>query len=76
MAVTASLVPFATPVLMTLRLALEPKPAVWQIALSFALTAATTMLLVWAAGRIFRVGILMQGKSATFGEMVKWVRVG
>jgi ABC-2 type transport system permease protein len=74
MAVTASLVPLATPILMTLRLALKPGPAAWQIALSFVLTALTTGLLVFAAGRIFRVGILMQGKSATFGEMFRWMR--
>jgi len=74
MAVVASLVPVATPILMTLRLALKPGPAAWQIAASFVLTALTTALLVWAAGRIFRVGILMQGKSATFGEMLRWMR--
>jgi ABC-2 type transport system permease protein len=74
MAVVASLVPLATPILMTLRLALKPGPAAWQIAASFVLTALTTGLLVWAAGRIFRVGILMQGKSATFGEMLRWMR--
>jgi ABC-2 type transport system permease protein len=74
LAVVASLVPFATPVLMTLRLALTPGPAAWQIALSLVLTALTSVGFVWAAGRVVRVGILMQGKSAGFGEMMRWIR--
>ena len=76
MAVVASLVPFATPILMTLRMALTPAPAWWQILLGFLLTGATSLLFVWAGGRIFRTGILMQGKSATFAEMWRWVRAG
>ena len=40
------------------------------------LTTATSAFFVWVAGRIFRVGILMQGKSATFAEMWRWVRAG
>jgi ABC-2 type transport system permease protein len=76
LAVTTSLVPFATPVLMTLRMALTPAPPAWQVALGFALTLATTAAFVWAGGRIFRTGILMQGKSATFAEMWRWVRAG
>ena len=76
LAVTSSLVPFATPVLMTLRMALTPAPPAWQIALGFVLTLAATAFFVWAGGRIFRVGILMQGKSATFAEMWRWVRAG
>jgi ABC-2 type transport system permease protein len=76
MAVVASLVPFATPILMTLRMALTPAPPAWQIALGFVLTLATTAAFVWAGGRIFRTGILMQGKSATFAEMWRWVRAG
>jgi hypothetical protein len=28
---------------------------------------------VWAAGKVFRVGLLMQGKSASLAQMVRWV---
>jgi len=53
---------------------LPPGPPVWQIVLSVALTALTTVAAVYAAGKIFRTGLLMQGKAATFGEMWRWVR--
>ena len=32
------------------------------------------VLAVWAAGKIFRTGLLMHGKSATPAEMLRWVR--
>jgi len=44
-----------------------------QINLRAGLTFATAAALVWAAGRVFRVGLLMQGKTATFGQMVRWL---
>jgi ABC-type Na+ efflux pump permease subunit len=69
-----SLFPTATPFLMLLRIMLPPGPPIWQIALSVALTAVTSIAAVYAAGKIFRTGLLMQGKAATFGEMWKWVR--
>jgi ABC-2 type transport system permease protein len=69
-----SLIPIATPMLMLLRLSLQPGPPLWQVALSVVLTAATSLLFVWAAGKVFRTGILMQGKSASIGEMIRWVR--
>ena len=69
-----SLFPTATPFLMLLRIMLPPGPPFWQIALSVVLTALTSIAAVYAAGKIFRTGLLMQGKAATFGEMWKWVR--
>ena len=69
-----SFFPTATPFLMLLRIMLPPGPPVWQIAVSVAITALATVVMVYAAGKIFRTGLLMQGKAATFGEMWRWVR--
>ncbi len=68
-----SLFPFATPTLMMARLGVPPGPAWWEPVLGVAVVLATTIFCVYAAGRIFRVGILLQGKGAKIREMVKWV---
>ena len=72
--VVASLFPTASPFLMLMRLAMSPPPPMWQVALSVVLTLATTAVLVWAAARIFRVGLLMQGKPPNLPELMKWIR--
>lgn len=69
-----SLFPFATPYLMLLRLAIPPGPPAWQVALGLVLVVGTTVGMVWVAGRILRVGLLMQGKTASYREMLRWVR--
>jgi ABC-type Na+ efflux pump permease subunit len=68
-----SLFPPATPFLMLMRLALRPAPPVWQVGLSFVLTIATALLCAWAAGKIFRTGLLMQGKTPTYRDLARWV---
>ena len=73
MATVLSLVPTAAPFLMLLRISLRPGPPMWQVAVSVIIMACTALVLVWAAGKIFRTGLLMQGKSATFAEMARWV---
>jgi ABC-2 type transport system permease protein len=68
-----SLIPFMTPILMYLRIAVFPPPA-WQVALSFVLVVLAILAVVWAAARIYRVGILMYGKRPTLPEMIRWMR--
>jgi ABC-2 type transport system permease protein len=68
-----SLFPPATPMLMLLRIALPPGPAAWEIALSIVLTGGFTLACVWAAGKIFRMGILAQGQTPTWGRLLSWI---
>jgi ABC-2 type transport system permease protein len=74
LATALSIFPTSAPFLMMLRIAMQPGPPAWQIAVSLALMLVTVVFVVWAAGRIFRTGMLMQGKSATLAEMIRWVR--
>jgi len=68
-----SLFPPATPMLMLMRIAIPPGPPGWQIALGLVLTTAFTLGCVWAAGKIFRIGLLSQGQAPSFARLVKWV---
>jgi ABC-2 type transport system permease protein len=68
-----SFFPFATPGLMVARLAVPPGVDWWQPAVGALGVLLTTLLCVWAAGRVFRVGLLMQGKGARLGEVARWV---
>ncbi len=71
LAVWSSIFPLFSPIVMPARLPFHP-PA-WQIALSLTVLIATVIGLVWLAGRIYRVGILMYGKKVTFKELGKWL---
>ncbi|MHC4697666.1 MAG: ABC transporter permease [Planctomycetota bacterium] len=73
MSVVMSLIPPATPMLMVLRQVVPPGVPLWQPLLGIVLVLLTTLACVFAAGRIFRVGILMQGKGAKISEMLRWV---
>jgi len=72
-AVWTSMVPFFSPVLMYLRIAVQPPP-VWQIALSLALLVGTIAGILVLCARIYRIGILMYGKRPTLPEILKWLK--
>jgi ABC-2 type transport system permease protein len=75
-AVICSFFPFATPMLLVARQSVPPGVPVWQLVTGILLVLATTIFCVWAAGRIFRIGILMQGKGAKMSDLVRWVVKG
>jgi ABC-2 type transport system permease protein len=76
LAMGASFFPFVTPMLMMARLSVPPGVPLWQPVVGILLVLATTAVCVYAAGRIFRVGILMQGKGAKFSDLARWVISG
>ncbi len=63
-----SLFPPATPMLMFARIAMQPGPETWEIVLGVILSAAFATACVWAAGKVFRVGILSQGQAPSFAR--------
>jgi ABC-2 type transport system permease protein len=68
-----SISPLFAPLTMPVRILAETPPF-WQIALSMALNLLAIAALVWIAGRVYRVGMLMYGKRATIPEVFKWIR--
>ncbi|HYX68666.1 MAG TPA: ABC transporter permease [Terriglobales bacterium] len=68
-----SLVPFFAPLLMYMRIMVQPPPA-WQIGLSIVLMMATIYGMVSLCARIYRIGILMYGKRPTLPEIWKWLK--
>jgi ABC-2 type transport system permease protein len=72
-AVWTSMVPFFSPVLMYLRIAVQTPP-LWQIALSLLLLVATIAGFLFLCARIYRIGILMYGKRPTLPEILKWLQ--
>jgi ABC-2 type transport system permease protein len=67
-----SIIPFTSPVAMIARIPFGV-PA-WQIALSISLLVLTTIFMIFLAGKIYRVGILMYGNKATLKELWRWIR--
>jgi ABC-2 type transport system permease protein len=67
-----SIIPFTSPVAMIARIPFGV-PA-WQIALSIGLLLGTTIFMIFLAGKIYRVGILMYGNKATLKELWKWIK--
>jgi ABC-2 type transport system permease protein len=65
--------PLSAPMITVARLTIPPYIPVWQTILAAIISIVTTLALVWAAGRIFRVGILLQGQGARVGEMLRWI---
>lgn len=71
LALWGSFIPFIAPNVMMVRLPFDPP--IWQIIVSTIMMIVTTIILVWIAAKIFRVGLLMYGKKPSLKEMFRWI---
>ena len=70
-----SFIPPISPFVMILRLSgSEPVPA-WQVVATIALGGVSIWVSLWAAAKVFRIGVLMYGKPPNFATLIKWIRM-
>ncbi len=67
-----SMIPLTSPIVMMARIPYDIPG--WEIALSLGILIATFVVVVWFAGKIYRVGILMHGKKPSIKELWKWMK--
>lgn len=73
MAFFASMAPFASIILMPARMTLIEVPF-WQLAVSIIVNLITVALIFIAAGKVYRIGILITGKKPKFKEIIGWLK--
>ena len=64
------MIPFTSPIVMMVRLPFDVP--VWETMLSVVILYVAAFGMIWIAGKIYRVGILMYGKKPSFKEMIRW----
>jgi ABC-2 type transport system permease protein len=74
-AIGISLIPFFSPMLMPMRIALG-QASTWQVVLGLVLLVGGVWLMRRIAGTVFRIGMLMYGKDINLPELIRLARRG
>jgi ABC-2 type transport system permease protein len=69
-----SYIPLLTPAFMVLRVSIQ-MPPLWEILATLGLLMASTVVMMWVAGKIFRTAILVYGKRPSIPELIRWIRM-
>jgi ABC-2 type transport system permease protein len=69
-----SYLPFWTPTLMLVRLALGTV-AWWEVVVTIALLLVAILACTWFAARLYRLGVLMYGQRPGLGQLLKLARM-
>ncbi|MCU0453970.1 MAG: ABC transporter permease [Bacteroidetes bacterium] len=70
-----SFIPLLTPAFMVLRMPIQMPPT-WEIGATLGLLALSAVGMMWVAGKIFRIAILVYGKRPSFRQLWMWAREG
>ena len=68
-----SIFPLSSPIVMMARLPFGGVES-WELILSLAILILSFLISTWISSRIYRIGILMYGKKASYKELIKWIR--
>lgn len=68
-----SQIPFSSPIIMLQRVA-SGTVHIWEVIISLTILTGTFILILWGAAKVYRTGILMYGKKASWKEIFKWLR--
>lgn len=71
--VILSIIPITAPLSMVMRISLTTVPA-WQIAISLMLLITLDVLMIWLAGRLFRVQTLLAGQTPKLRDIPRLLR--
>ncbi len=76
-ATITSFTPPLIPFVMILRITASTETvALWQIVTSMVVGFGAVLGMIWACARIFRIGVLMQGKPPSFLQLLRWIKQG
>ena len=68
-----TMIPLWSPILMPMRFVLGGA-SLGEVGISLALLLVSTVLVVRAAAKIYRVGVLLYGKRPSVRELIRWLR--
>jgi len=76
-AIISSLTPPLLPFTMIIRVTASTEIVpLWQLVLSIGIGIVSVFVMVWMCARIFRIGVLMQGKPPSIFQLMRWIRQG
>ncbi|GAA4271000.1 ABC transporter permease [Aquimarina gracilis] len=67
-----SMIPLTSPIVMLMRIPFGVPW--WEVVISILLLVGSIIFMIWLAGKIYRVGILMYGKKPSYKELFKWLK--
>ena len=72
-AIWGSHVPLSSPIIMLQRIG-SGTVELWEVIISLIILGATFIGTTYLAGKVYRIGILMYGKKASWKEIFKWMK--